>query len=131
MDIRDLLCKETEPPAILDINWASRNRLGEQADVHEWEGVSERVFTAGEALQRRKRSYLCTKCNQLYGTKSSLTRHQRVVHNHERPYACPVCSKRFSSKSCVKRHARIHVASNMRFALPAVQMHEVEPGKLA
>mmetsp|Transcript_5125 Transcript_5125/g.22146 ORF Transcript_5125/g.22146 Transcript_5125/m.22146 type:complete len:131 (-) Transcript_5125:236-628(-) len=129
MEIRDLLCKETEPLP-LDSKWVSRNVLGERGDVHEWEGVGERVFTPAGALQRRKRSYLCTKCNQLYGTKSSLTRHQRVVHNHERPYACPVCNKRFSSKSCVKRHARIHVASNMRFALPTVQVHEVETGKL-
>lgn len=54
---------------------------------------------------KKRKDFLCLRCNKLYKKHSSLTQHIRSVHLNIQ-IVCSFCNKPFKSKSTLNRHTR-------------------------
>ncbi|CAB0043928.1 unnamed protein product [Trichogramma brassicae] len=53
-----------------------------------------------------RKDYACEKCEQKFGLKSNLIRHQKAVHDGRKDYTCDNCEKKFANKSNLLLHQR-------------------------
>ncbi len=51
---------------------------------------------------------VCSKCGQLFNSKSTLAYHDKKYHTGLRPYKCEYCEKAFIQKSQLDDHRRTH-----------------------
>jgi uncharacterized Zn-finger protein len=58
-------------------------------------------------LDKSKKTYQCTECQQEFNSWRGLKTHSRL-HSGEKPYTCPQCGKVLSELYSFKRHQRVH-----------------------
>ena len=61
------------------------------------------------SAEPRARSFACLECQQVFSTRFSLKRHEKL-HKGDRPFICPNpdCKRPFSEKCSLIRHLRTH-----------------------
>ena len=52
----------------------------------------------------KTRSYICSLCDSVLSTESSLKKHIRNVHFRMEAFECPVCKKQIQQRSHLRRH---------------------------
>ena len=63
----------------------------------------------GTTGSSKTRTYLCSLCDSVLSTESSLKKHIRNVHFRMEAFECPVCKKQIQQRSHLRRHIeKIH-----------------------
>ena len=55
----------------------------------------------------KPKKYLCEKCGELYGYRANLRRHHKKSHEQNPLIVCNICEIHFKSKSSLTRHNRL------------------------
>ena len=84
-------------------------------DITQENGNFEFPIVLVESVYEKKKSFLCTMCNESFGYKHVLARHIESKHEEKKNYKCDVCDKTFSCNFNLKKHIELGHEGNKPF----------------
>ncbi|XP_035713321.1 gastrula zinc finger protein XlCGF8.2DB [Folsomia candida] len=63
-----------------------------------------RTYHAHLVSHTEEKPFRCVECDQTFGQKHHLARHEKNVHRKLKDFACPECAKKFGRRSHMVRH---------------------------
>ena len=87
----------------------------EQMEITQENGNFEFPIVLVESVYEKKKSFVCTICNESFGYKHVLARHIESKHEEKKNYKCDVCDKTFNCKFNLKKHIELGHEGNKPF----------------
>ena len=99
-------CKFFNPKVLVVVGFI-RCFLAYAGENCDYSSVSKSTLTNHQRMvHERRRPHECKVCSRTFASRHGLNNHVQLIHEHQQPHCCEVCGRRFKRKPELENHVR-------------------------